>query len=119
MGDGDEPKIEEVDEDEEKKEKKKKTVKEVTHEWDLMNKQKPIWTHARGGHQGGVRRLLQGALERLGGAPRRQALLRRGAARVHLDPLRAEARALRPLRAQEEELGPHQALRAPRLHHGQ
>merc|ERR1711871_870414 len=43
--DGDEPKIEEVDEEEEetKKEKKKK-VKEVTHEWDLMNKQKPIWT---------------------------------------------------------------------------
>merc|ERR1712070_626040 len=32
------------DDDEEKKEKKKKTVKEVTHEWDLMNKQKPIWT---------------------------------------------------------------------------
>merc|ERR1712078_25653 len=30
-------------EDEEKKEKKKKTVKEVSHEWDLMNKQKPIW----------------------------------------------------------------------------
>merc|ERR1712224_477346 len=29
--------------DEEKKEKKKKTVKEVSHEWDLMNKQKPIW----------------------------------------------------------------------------
>jgi len=42
--DGDEPKIEEVEEEEEKKEKKKKTVKEVTHEWDLMNKQKPIWT---------------------------------------------------------------------------
>merc|ERR1711871_1711502 len=42
---GDEPKIEEVDEEEsEKKEKKKKKVKEVTHEWDLMNKQKPIWT---------------------------------------------------------------------------
>merc|ERR1712093_791488 len=38
--DGDEPKIEEVDEEETKKEK----VKEVTHEWDLMNKQKPIWT---------------------------------------------------------------------------
>merc|ERR1711868_31332 len=31
------------DEDEEKKEKKKKTVKEVTHEWELMNKQKPLW----------------------------------------------------------------------------
>merc|ERR1712054_382365 len=44
--DGDDPKIEEVDEDkeEEKKEKKKKKVKEVTHKWDLMNKQKPIWT---------------------------------------------------------------------------
>merc|ERR1711959_648085 len=41
---GDEPKIEEVDEEETKKEKKKKKVKEVTHEWDLMNKQKPIWT---------------------------------------------------------------------------
>merc|ERR1711937_1049076 len=75
--DGDEPKIEEVEEEEEekKKDKKKKKVKEVTHEWDLMNKQKPIWTRARGGHQGGVRRLLQGALQRLGGAPRRQALL--------------------------------------------
>merc|ERR1711939_281693 len=43
--DGDEPKIEEVDEEEaSKKEKKKKKVEEVTHEWDLMNKQKPIWT---------------------------------------------------------------------------
>merc|ERR1712021_315553 len=42
--DGDEPKIEEVEEEETKKEKKKKKVKEVTHEWDLMNKQKPIWT---------------------------------------------------------------------------
>merc|ERR1712225_200979 len=38
--DDDKPKIEEVDEDE-KKEKKK--VKEVTHEWELMNKQKPLW----------------------------------------------------------------------------
>merc|ERR1711898_47855 len=37
--------IEEVDEEESsKKEKKKKKVKEVTHGWDLMNKQKPIWT---------------------------------------------------------------------------
>merc|ERR1712110_848383 len=42
--DDDKPKIEEVDEEEEeKKEKKKKTVKEVTHEWELMNKQKPLW----------------------------------------------------------------------------
>jgi len=39
----DKPKIEEVEEDDEKKEKKKKKVKEVTHEWELMNKQKPLW----------------------------------------------------------------------------
>lgn len=38
-----EGKIEEVA-DEEKKEKKTKKVKEVHHEWALMNKQKPIWT---------------------------------------------------------------------------
>ncbi|EFC49875.1 predicted protein [Naegleria gruberi] len=37
----DEPKIEEVDED---KEKKTKKVKEVTHEWELLNKTKPLWT---------------------------------------------------------------------------
>lgn len=37
-----EGKIEEVTE-EEKKEKKKKKVKEVHHEWALINKQKPIW----------------------------------------------------------------------------
>merc|ERR1711998_483544 len=41
--DEDKPKIEEVEEEDEKKEKKKKTVKEVTHEWELMNKQKPLW----------------------------------------------------------------------------
>jgi len=42
---GDKPKIEDVDEEaEKKKEKKKKKVKEVTHEWELLNKQKPIWT---------------------------------------------------------------------------
>merc|ERR1711967_88548 len=29
--------------EDEKKEKKKKKVKEVTHEWELMNKQKPLW----------------------------------------------------------------------------
>ena len=41
---GDEPKIEEIDEDAEKKEKKTKKSKEVSHEWELVNKQKPIWT---------------------------------------------------------------------------
>jgi molecular chaperone HtpG len=38
--------VEEVDEEKEekKKNKKKKKVKEVTHEWELLNKQKPLWT---------------------------------------------------------------------------
>jgi molecular chaperone HtpG len=44
----DEPKVEDVTPDEEsddKKEKKKKTktIKEVSHEWELLNKQKPLW----------------------------------------------------------------------------
>ncbi|KAI8466847.1 MAG: HSP90-domain-containing protein [Monoraphidium minutum] len=38
-----EGKIEEVDEEKEKEEKKKKTVSEVQTEWQLLNKQKPIW----------------------------------------------------------------------------
>ncbi|CAL8466056.1 g5592 [Coccomyxa elongata] len=43
-GDEEEGKIEEIkDDEEEKKEKKKKKVKEVSHEWQLVNKQKPIW----------------------------------------------------------------------------
>merc|ERR1712196_687028 len=43
-GEEDEPKIEEVEEgkDEEKKKKTKKN-KEVTHEWEQLNKTKPIW----------------------------------------------------------------------------
>merc|ERR1712054_754331 len=31
------------DEEEDEKKKKKKKVKEVSHEWELMNKQKPLW----------------------------------------------------------------------------
>ncbi|KAF1894741.1 hypothetical protein Lal_00021034 [Lupinus albus] len=38
-----EGKVEDVDEEKEKEEKKKKKIKEVSHEWDLVNKQKPIW----------------------------------------------------------------------------
>ncbi|KAE8675617.1 Heat shock protein 82 [Hibiscus syriacus] len=38
----DEGDVEDVDEDKDK-DKKKKKVKEVTHEWQLINKQKPIW----------------------------------------------------------------------------
>ena len=34
------PKVEEVDE---KTKKKKKTMQEVTHEWELMHKQKSLW----------------------------------------------------------------------------
>jgi len=40
-----EPKVEEIkDENESKDKKKKKKVKEVTHEWELLNKNKPLWT---------------------------------------------------------------------------
>jgi len=44
-GDEDGPKIEDVTEEEEGGEKKKKMkkIKEVTHEWDHLNGQKPIW----------------------------------------------------------------------------
>merc|ERR1711937_735924 len=35
--------VEDVDEAETKKEKKTKKIKEVTHEWDHLNGQKPIW----------------------------------------------------------------------------
>merc|ERR1712182_74742 len=42
MGDDDAPKVEDVDEAETKKEKKTKKIKEVTHEWDHLNGQKPI-----------------------------------------------------------------------------
>jgi molecular chaperone HtpG len=41
---GDEPKIEEVTDEKPEKVKKTKKVQEVSHSWDLMNKQKPIWT---------------------------------------------------------------------------
>jgi len=40
----DKPKIEEVDENENKeKKKKKKKVKEISHEYEQINKMKPIW----------------------------------------------------------------------------
>lgn len=39
--DKDKAKVEEVDES---KDKKKKKVKEVTHEWEQLNKNKPLWT---------------------------------------------------------------------------
>ncbi|CAA7048591.1 unnamed protein product [Microthlaspi erraticum] len=47
-----EGKVEEVEGEGE--EEKKKKIKEVSHEWDLVNKQKPIWMRkARGDQQGG------------------------------------------------------------------
>ncbi len=39
-----ETRVEEVDESQPKKDQKKKKVKQVTHEWELLNKTKPIWT---------------------------------------------------------------------------
>ncbi|KAH6770907.1 heat shock-like protein [Perilla frutescens var. hirtella] len=35
--------VEELDEEKEKDKSKKKKIKEVSHEWELINKQKPIW----------------------------------------------------------------------------
>ena len=45
-GEEEEGKITEIKDEEEKKEKKTKKVKEVSHEWAIMNKQKPIWMRA-------------------------------------------------------------------------
>jgi molecular chaperone HtpG len=42
-GDDDKPTVEEVTEEEGDKKKKTKKIKEVTHEWDHLNSQKPIW----------------------------------------------------------------------------
>jgi len=41
--DDDKPKIEEVKDDEEGKKKKTKKIKEVKHEWEQLNTQKPLW----------------------------------------------------------------------------
>merc|ERR1711871_1053182 len=45
MGDDDDdkPTVSDVTEEDAKKEKKTKKIKEVSHEWDVLNKQKPIW----------------------------------------------------------------------------
>jgi len=43
LDDEDKAKVEEVDEEKEKSKKKKK-VKEVSSEWEILNKQKPLWT---------------------------------------------------------------------------
>jgi molecular chaperone HtpG len=43
-GDGDEPTIEDASDNEEpEKNKKMKTIKEVTHEWEELNTQQPLW----------------------------------------------------------------------------
>ena len=45
-GEDGKPKIEEIDEDEEAKAKKTKKVSKTTQDWELLNKQKPVWTRA-------------------------------------------------------------------------
>ncbi|TYZ63405.1 hypothetical protein PybrP1_008354 [[Pythium] brassicae (nom. inval.)] len=42
-GEDDKPTVEEVTDEEGDKKKKTKKIKEVTHEWDHLNSQKPIW----------------------------------------------------------------------------
>mmetsp|Transcript_45283 Transcript_45283/g.58032 ORF Transcript_45283/g.58032 Transcript_45283/m.58032 type:complete len:709 (+) Transcript_45283:235-2361(+) len=41
--DDDGPQIEDVTDEDDKKEKKKKTIKEVSHDWESLNGQDPIW----------------------------------------------------------------------------
>jgi molecular chaperone HtpG len=41
--DDDGPQIEDVTDEDDKKEKKTKTIKEVTHDWETLNGQDPIW----------------------------------------------------------------------------
>merc|ERR1712167_327803 len=43
VDDDDDDDDEDDEDDEEQKEKKKKKVKKVSHEWEMLNKQKPIW----------------------------------------------------------------------------
>merc|ERR1712159_301362 len=45
-GEDEEGKITEIKDEDEVKEKKTKKIKEVSHEWAIMNKQKPIWMRA-------------------------------------------------------------------------
>merc|ERR1711871_55334 len=121
MGDdAKEGEVEEVgaDDDAEKKEKKKKTVKEVSHEWDLMNKQKPIWMRTPDEITATSTPPSTSPSPTTGRTISRSSTSRWRPARVQERPLRAQARALRHVR-QQEEVQQHQALRAPRLHHGQ
>merc|ERR1712018_230901 len=93
----DEPKIEYVgeDEDADKKDdadkKKKKTIKEVHRGRGAEQDKATVDPEPGRQLAGGVRRVLQVPDQRLGGAPRCQALLRRGPARVPRPPLHPQA----------------------------
>lgn len=104
--DADKPKIEEVEDEETKKEKKTKKVKEMVRAPSpvralltrpghragrAQQDQAPLDPQPHRHHRRGVRRFLQVAHQRLGGPPCRQALLRRGTARVQGDPLHPQA----------------------------
>merc|ERR1719261_625156 len=86
--DDDAPKVEDVDEAETKK--REEDEEDQGGDARVGPPQRPeahLDAQARLGHAGGVRGLLQVAHQRLGGPRRRQALLRRGPARVPLRPL--------------------------------
>merc|ERR1712176_461340 len=91
MGDeekeGDEPKIEEVDEEKEKEEKKGQGS--VARVGAAEQEQAALDAQVRGCHKRGIRELLQELVERLGGPSLREALLRGRSTGVQGSSLRA------------------------------